>query len=78
MRTAIDGVHTADGFRPVTATAAASARQTDTGEAAAGEADNDPARAWADFESFVKTAEPRLSRALAAAYGFEDGRDATA
>jgi RNA polymerase sigma factor (sigma-70 family) len=27
-----------------------------------------------DFESFV----PRLSRALAAAYGFEDGRDATA
>ena len=31
-----------------------------------------------DFEAFVKEAEPRLSRALAAAYGFEDGRDATA
>jgi RNA polymerase sigma factor (sigma-70 family) len=34
--------------------------------------------AWRDFESFVREAEPRLSRALAAAYGFEDGRDATA
>ena len=33
---------------------------------------------WADFEAFVREAEPRLSRALAAAYGFEDGRDATA
>lgn len=33
---------------------------------------------WRDFEAFVKEAEPRLSRALAAAYGFEDGRDATA
>jgi RNA polymerase sigma factor (sigma-70 family) len=32
----------------------------------------------ADFERFVRQAEPRLSRALAAAYGFEDGRDATA
>ena len=31
-----------------------------------------------DFESFVLFAEPRLSRALAAAFGFEDGRDATA
>jgi DNA-directed RNA polymerase specialized sigma24 family protein len=31
-----------------------------------------------DFEAFVKEAEPRLSRALAAAYGFEDGQDATA
>ena len=31
-----------------------------------------------DFEAFVRIAEPRLSRALAAAYGFEDGRDATA
>jgi DNA-directed RNA polymerase specialized sigma24 family protein len=30
------------------------------------------------FEAFVREAEPRLSRALAAAYGFEDGRDATA
>ncbi|HUC21191.1 MAG TPA: sigma-70 family RNA polymerase sigma factor [Streptosporangiaceae bacterium] len=35
-------------------------------------------RARADFEAFVKDVEPRLSRALAAAYGFEDGRDATA
>jgi len=31
---------------------------------------------WADFEAFVREAEPTLSRALAAAYGFEDGRDA--
>ena len=31
-----------------------------------------------DFEAFVLAAEPRLSRALAAAYGFEDGQDATA
>ncbi len=34
--------------------------------------------AWRDFEAFVREAEPRLSRALAAAYGFEHGRDATA
>ena len=33
---------------------------------------------YPDFEDFVRIAEPRLSRALAAAYGFEDGRDATA
>jgi DNA-directed RNA polymerase specialized sigma24 family protein len=33
---------------------------------------------WPDFEAFVRETEPRLSRALAAAYGFEDGRDATA
>ena len=33
---------------------------------------------WADFDAFVREVEPRLSRALAAAYGFEDGRDATA
>ena len=31
-----------------------------------------------EFEAFVRETEPRLSRALAAAYGFEDGRDATA
>jgi DNA-directed RNA polymerase specialized sigma24 family protein len=31
-----------------------------------------------DFEAFVLDTEPRLSRALAAACGFEDGRDATA
>jgi RNA polymerase sigma factor (sigma-70 family) len=30
------------------------------------------------FERFVAEAGPRLGRALAAAYGFEDGRDATA
>jgi DNA-directed RNA polymerase specialized sigma24 family protein len=30
------------------------------------------------FERFVQEAGPRLGRALAAAYGFEDGRDATA
>lgn len=31
-----------------------------------------------EFEQFVRDTEPRLSRALAAAYGFEEGRDATA
>ena len=31
-----------------------------------------------DFEDFVLAAQPQLGRALAAAYGFEDGRDATA
>ena len=31
-----------------------------------------------DFEAFVLDTEPRLSRALAAACGFEDGQDATA
>jgi RNA polymerase sigma-70 factor (ECF subfamily) len=30
------------------------------------------------FETFVTSAEPRLRRALVAAYGFEEGRDATA
>jgi RNA polymerase sigma factor (sigma-70 family) len=32
----------------------------------------------AEFEVFVRDTEPRLRRALVAAYGFEDGRDATA
>jgi DNA-directed RNA polymerase specialized sigma24 family protein len=32
----------------------------------------------AAFERFVEDAGPRLGRALAAVYGFEDGRDATA
>lgn len=32
----------------------------------------------AEFEAFVREVEPRLRRALVAAYGFEDGRDATA
>jgi RNA polymerase sigma factor (sigma-70 family) len=32
----------------------------------------------ATFERFVEEVGPRLGRALAAAYGFEDGRDATA
>jgi len=36
------------------------------------------ADALRDFEAFVSAAQPQLSRALAAAYGFEDGRDATA
>jgi RNA polymerase sigma factor (sigma-70 family) len=31
-----------------------------------------------DFEDFVLATQPQLSRALAAAYGFEDGQDATA
>jgi hypothetical protein len=40
-----------------------------------------PDRASGDsvaFERFVAEAGPRLGRALAAAYGFEDERDATA
>src|ERR1700722_442261 len=41
-------------------------------------ADGQSVAAHPDFEAFVRDAEPRLSRALAAAYGFEDGRDATA
>ena len=32
----------------------------------------------AEFEAFVRDAEPRLRRAPVAAYGFEEGRDATA
>jgi DNA-directed RNA polymerase specialized sigma24 family protein len=32
----------------------------------------------ADFEAFVLAAEPTLRRALVAAYGYEDGREATA
>ena len=39
-----------------------------------GEASDDQAV----FERFVEEAGPRLGRALAALYGFEDGRDATA
>jgi DNA-directed RNA polymerase specialized sigma24 family protein len=39
-----------------------------------GNANDDPAV----FERFVEEAGPRLGRALAALYGFEDGRDATA
>jgi DNA-directed RNA polymerase specialized sigma24 family protein len=39
-----------------------------------GEASDDEAV----FERFVEEAGPRLGRALAALYGFEDGRDATA
>ena len=41
---------------------------------AAGQAADDEAV----FERFVAEAGPRLGRALAALYGFEDGRDATA
>jgi DNA-directed RNA polymerase specialized sigma24 family protein len=33
---------------------------------------------YAAFERFVAEVAPRLGRALAAVYGFEDGRDATA
>jgi DNA-directed RNA polymerase specialized sigma24 family protein len=36
------------------------------------------AEAVAGFEGFVRDTEPRLRRALVAAYGFEDGRDAAA
>src|SRR6185437_624392 len=48
---------------------------------ARGRADGDQAAAGGDlaaFERFVEEAGPRLGRALAALYGFEDGRDATA
>src|SRR5579862_8721694 len=37
-----------------------------------------PAAVGPEFEQFVRDTEPRLSRAFAAAYGFEEGRDATA
>jgi hypothetical protein len=66
MRTASGGVHTAG------------SGQAGSGQAGSGQAGSGEAGARADFEAFVKAAEPRLSRALAAAYGFEDGRDATA
>jgi DNA-directed RNA polymerase specialized sigma24 family protein len=36
------------------------------------------ADAFPAFEAFVRDAEPRLRRALVAAYGFEEGRDAAA
>ena len=39
--------------------------------------DADPQRT-AEFEGFVRDSEPRLRFALCAAYGFEEGRDATA
>jgi hypothetical protein len=39
--------------------------------------DVDPQRT-AEFEGFVRESEPRLRCALVAAYGFEEGRDATA
>ena len=32
----------------------------------------------AEFEAFTREGEPKLRRALVAAYGFEHGRDATA
>jgi RNA polymerase sigma factor (sigma-70 family) len=51
-------------------------RQADGGPTAHSGAD--PSADPRDFENFVRETEPRLSRALAAAYGFEDGRDATA
>ena len=39
--------------------------------------DADP-QSTAEFEGFVRESEPRLRFALCAAYGFEEGRDATA
>jgi DNA-directed RNA polymerase specialized sigma24 family protein len=38
----------------------------------------DPPGAVTDFESFVLDTEPPLRRALVAAYGYEDGREAAA
>jgi DNA-directed RNA polymerase specialized sigma24 family protein len=78
MRAASGNMRTADGTEPTAAPDAAPAGRADTGQPDAGRTDGDQASAWADFEEFVKDVEPRLSRALAAAYGFEDGRDATA
>jgi RNA polymerase sigma factor (sigma-70 family) len=37
-----------------------------------------PDQPASDFETFVLKTEPKLRRALVAAYGFDDGRDATA
>jgi RNA polymerase sigma factor (sigma-70 family) len=39
---------------------------------------DDPPEAPGDFEAFVLITEPPLRRALIAAYGYEDGREATA
>jgi DNA-directed RNA polymerase specialized sigma24 family protein len=39
---------------------------------------NDPPEAPGGFEAFVLAIEPQLRRALVAAYGYEDGREATA
>jgi len=78
MRAASGKLRTVDGTEPAAAGDAAQAGHADTGRLNAGRTDGDHASAWADFEAFVKDVEPRLSRAFAAAYGFEDGRDATA
>jgi DNA-directed RNA polymerase specialized sigma24 family protein len=51
---------------------------TRTGSGPGHSADAPVVTSHPEFEAFVRAAEPRLSRALAAAYGFEDGRDATA
>jgi DNA-directed RNA polymerase specialized sigma24 family protein len=56
----------------------AASSDTRAGDGARTETDASGAGTGAAFEAFVREAEPRLSRALAAAYGFEDGRDATA
>jgi RNA polymerase sigma factor (sigma-70 family) len=64
----------ADRASPTAATADATAKATAVPTPAAAMESG----VWRDFEAFVRAAEPRLSRALAAAYGFEDGRDATA
>lgn len=50
-------------------------RQAASGTSSADELD---VRPRPDFEAFVVATQLQLSRALAAAYGFEDGRDATA
>lgn len=47
-------------------------RQTDS------QVTNDPPEAPGDFEAFVLATEPQLRRALVAAYGYEDGREAVA
>jgi DNA-directed RNA polymerase specialized sigma24 family protein len=66
-------------MRATTTAARIGGRPTAAREAPAHEpADSRLATAWPDFETFVRDVEPRLSRALAAAFGFEDGKDATA
>jgi DNA-directed RNA polymerase specialized sigma24 family protein len=56
----------------------AASSDTRAGDGARPGADAGGTGASGAFEAFVREAEPRLGLALAAAYGFEDGRDATA
>ncbi|HTZ93148.1 MAG TPA: sigma-70 family RNA polymerase sigma factor [Streptosporangiaceae bacterium] len=76
MRVA-SGLRTANGAGPATR-GSTPAGQVSNERPNADPAERDKASARTEFEAFVAATEPRLNRALAAAYGFEDGRDATA